>query len=238
MRKVLLLMSTCIALFSAHAHANLCDSVKDRTTTAETKSDVDFYQELFPDPDFHGDLRWNEIVLQCNRQRDTKGNEVGKVTASSADNSEKRLLKSRNLDTKVIRGHYNFFGIGGLASSVLKYKYVYVLSKKDGVWTMVIPYQAVFNELVPGRVDFNFTHARTLYDASQVENPSSTAQVLNLKSGSQPIATTLCSTSTYFPGDQGKYDGMNDANAYKRDKENKFISLGKIEYFYEGWRDS
>ena len=40
MRKTLFLILTCILLLSAHAHANLCDSVKDRVTTAETKNDV------------------------------------------------------------------------------------------------------------------------------------------------------------------------------------------------------
>ena len=68
----------------------------------------------------------------------------------SGTNADKTLLKSANLDTKIVRGHYNFFGL--LAAQL---KYVYVLSKKDGVWTMVIPYKAVFNELVDDRVDFH-----------------------------------------------------------------------------------
>lgn len=225
-RKVSLLILTCIVLLSTHAHANLCDSVKDATTTAETKNDVNFYEELFSDAEYHGNRRWNEIIVQCNRQRDTQGNEVSKVTASSSDNAEKRLLKASDLDTKVIRGHYNFFG-----TIATQLKSVYVLSKKNGVWTMVIPYKAEINDLVADRVDFNGGHAWKLYDASQVVNPS--AKVLTLKTSPQPIAKTLCSSSTYFPGDEGKYDGMNDTNAYKRDKENKFISLGKIQYFYK-----
>jgi hypothetical protein len=232
-RKVLLLILICIVLLSTHTHANLCDSVKDTTTTAETKNDVNFYEELFPNAKFHGNRRWNEIVVQCNRQRDTKGNDVSKATASNGNNAEKQLLKASNLDPKVIRGHYNFFGIGGILSGILKYKYVYVLSKKDGVWTMVIPYKAVFNELVADRADFYAGHASQLYDASQVVNPSSSAQVLTLKPAPESIEKTLCSRSTYFPGAQGKYDGMHGANAYKRDKENKFISLGKIQYFYK-----
>ncbi|HEY7494884.1 MAG TPA: hypothetical protein VIH59_27750 [Candidatus Tectomicrobia bacterium] len=225
MRKTLLLPLTCILFLNVPAHANLCDSVKDRTTTAATKNDVNFYEELFPDPTDRGNRLWNEIVLQCNRQRDTKGNEVSKVTAAAGHNTNKQLLKARDLETKVIRGHYNFFG-----TVVTQLKYVYVLSKKDGVWTMIIPYRPIINELVTNRIDFNFEHTRKLYDASQVVNPASSAQVLTLKPSPESIVTTLCSTSTYFPGDEGKYDNM---ELHKRDPENKFISLGKIQYRYE-----
>ena len=225
MRKTLLLILTCILLLSAHAHANLCDSVKDKATTAETKNDVHFYEELFPNPTNRGSRTWNEIVLQCNRQRDTKGNEIAKVTAAAGSNTDKHLLKTRDLEAKVIRGHYNFFG-----TVVTQLKYVYVLSKKDGVWTMIIPYKPIINELVANRVDFNFDHAQKLYDASQVVNPSGNAQVLTLKPSAEPITTTLCSTSTYFSGDEGKYDNM---ALHQRDPENKFISRGKIQYRYE-----
>jgi len=190
------------------------------------------------------------MVLQCNRQRDTKGNEIAKVTASASANADQTLLKARDLDAKIVRGHYNFFG-----TLVTQLKYVYVLSKKDGVWTMVIPYEPVFNELVADRVDFEVGsrdvntktntvtdvttdgHAWSLYDASQIVTKSgpSGAQVFALKTSPQPIAKTLCSTSTYFPGDSGKYDGESDANAYRRDPENKFISLGKIQYRYNDY---
>jgi hypothetical protein len=104
MRKTLLLMLTCILVLSEHAHANLCDSVKDRTTTAETKNDVNFYEELFPDITDRGSRTWNEIILQCNRQRDTKGNDVSNVVVVASSNTAKQLLKVRDLETKVIRG--------------------------------------------------------------------------------------------------------------------------------------
>src|SRR5258706_1037040 len=92
------------------ANANLCDSVKNKAPTAETGRDVDFYQQLFPDSLHFGNRRWNEIVLQCNRQRDTKGKEVAQSTSASGDNAGKQQLKSRDLPTKVIPGHFNFFG--------------------------------------------------------------------------------------------------------------------------------
>ena len=204
---------TCFVSVGTDALADLCDSVTDvvRPVMPGIEDDLNLYEELFPDVTDQGDRRWNGIILQCNRQRDTKGNEVLRTTGTPSGNPEKQLLKAKDLDPKVIRGHYDFVGLP--IGSLLSFKYVYILSKKDGVWTMIIPYRPSFNELVPNRVDFNFTHAKTLFDASQVENPSRTAQVLNLKSDAQPIATTLCSTSTYFPGDQGKYDGIKDANA-------------------------
>ena len=90
MKRATLFMSAAIALLSAQAHANLCDSVRDTTTTAETQRDVGFYQDLFPDPASQGNRRWNEIVVQCNRQRDTKGNEIAKVTASTGSSAARR----------------------------------------------------------------------------------------------------------------------------------------------------
>ena len=52
--------------------------------------------------------------------------------------------------------------------TLLNLKYVYILSKQDGVWTLIIHYEPGFNELVPDRVDFD--QARYLYDASQIGN--------------------------------------------------------------------
>ena len=112
MRKVFLFILMCFMLLSTQAHANLCKSVRgtDPSPTSDTKKDVDFYQELFPDGTYHGKRKWNEIIVQCNRQRDTKGNQISKVTASGSNNADKRTLKASDLDPKVIRGHYNFFG--------------------------------------------------------------------------------------------------------------------------------
>lgn len=220
-----------LLLAQAPAWANLCDSVKDTTTTAETQRDVDYYEHLFPDPsgEFRGHRRWNEIVLQCNRQRDTKGTEVAKITATLGTNADRKTLESKNLDARVIRGHYNFFG-----KIVSQLKYVYVLSKTDGVWNMVIPYNPIINDVVPERIDFDMDaggHAWNLYDVSQIVDPA--AKTLALKTDPKPIAETLCSTFTYFSGHEGKYDKQMGTNAHKRDKENKFISLGRIEYYYK-----
>lgn len=226
MKSILPLMFLGLVLLATPVYADLCDSVKDKTTTRETKSDVDFYEELFPSTDDRGHRMWNEIILQCNRQRDTKGNDVAKITASSGNNADKLILKQKDLEPKVIRGHYNFFG-----TVFTQLKYIYVLSKQGGVWTMIIPYRPIINDVVPNRVDFNNEHAGQLYDASQIESTSSIAgkQVFVLKSSAKSIASTLCSTSTYFPGEADAYAGK---SLHQRDPENKAISLGKIEYKY------
>jgi hypothetical protein len=107
---------------------------------------------------------------------------------------------------------------------------VYVLSKTNGVWQMTIPYAPIINDLVTNRIDFNLTHAQWLYDATQVASPTSTNTTL--KSGARPIGTALCSSFTYFPGKEGKYDKASGENTYKRDKKNQHISLGLLEYRY------
>ncbi|NGZ96858.1 MAG: hypothetical protein CV089_12175 [Nitrospira sp. WS110] len=226
MKSTWLLMLLGLVLLATPAYADLCDSVKDTTTTSETKKDVDFYEELFPDTEDRGHRMWNEVILQCNRQRDTKGNDVAKITASSGNNADKLILKQKDLEPKVIRGHYNFFG-----TVFTQLKYVYVLSKQGGVWTMIIPYRPIINDVVPNRVDFNKEHAGQLYDATQIESASTSAgkQVFVLKSSAKPIASTLCSTSTYFPGEADAYVSK---RLHQRDPENKAISLGKIEYKY------
>ena len=235
MKSILLFISLGLVLLTTPAHADLCDSVKDKATTNETKRDVNFYEELFPDTGDRGHRMWNEIILQCNRQRDTKGNDVAKITASSGDNADKQILKQKDLEPKVMRGHYNFFG-----TVFTQLKYVYVLSKQGGEWTMIIPYRPIINDVVPNRIDFNKTHAEQLYDASQIERTSSSAgkEVFALKPTAKSIASTLCSTSTYFPGEANAYAGK---SLYQRDSENKAISLGKIEYRYgkdDGYKDN
>lgn len=247
MRRTFSWLAAGAMLIAGTAQANLCNEVKDGTASAESGRDVDFYQQLFPDTAYHGNRKWNKIVIECNRKRDNKGKDIAEVTQDSGDNSGKRTLRSANLDPKVIRGHYQFFG-----TPFTQLKYVYVLSKSNGVWTMTIPYKASINDLVKDRVDFNMgsrhinadgslgsssyssAHAGKLYDGNQV-----TAVTVNgkttytLKADAKPIAETLCSSATYFEGDEDKYEGKSGANAHKRDKENKHISLGKIQYVYK-----
>ncbi|HEX2734211.1 MAG TPA: hypothetical protein VHM70_21530 [Polyangiaceae bacterium] len=216
---------------SQETRADLCNSVQDADAkaSAETKRDVDFYESLFPDSTYFGKRGWNEKIVQCNRQRDNKGDQIAKITQTLGTNPDRKQLESKNLDYKVIRGHYNFFG-----TLATRMKYVYVLSKENNVWKMVIPYDPIINDVVKDRIDFDMDgdgHAFHLYDASQIVDPK--AEKLELKPTPKPIAQTLCSDFTYFSGSEGKYDKQTGKNASKRDKENKFISLGRIEFYYD-----
>jgi len=208
---------------------------------------VTFFEQLCPSTAEHGSRTWNAMILECNRKRDTKGNEVAKVTQDAADNEGKKTLRSADLPAKVIRGHYNFFGL--LAA---QQKYAYGLKKEKGVWTMVLPYKAVIEDLVKDRIDINmgrlpvgtdgktigsnsspYAKAFTLFDASQVtEGKRGGAPTYTLKDGAKPIASTLCEKPTYFPGKAGKYDQATALDSTKRDKENSAIGLGMLQYRY------
>src|SRR5215813_2213619 len=253
MKKLALLVPLVFCVFSAPVQANLCDGAL--VASAESTRDAGFYQQLFPDKTYQGNSAWNAIVLRCNRVRDTKGNEVAGVTAVAGGNAGKSQLQAASLEPKVIRGVYEFLGhvpiISGALHGAAGYKYVYVLSKDKGVWTMIIPYSAIINEIVPNRVDFlvgtrEIDHrAGTVsplkqrgngwhvYDPSQAIASKSSSTGFVLKPGASPIAATpLCSNTTFFAGQADKYKGESGATAYKRDPENKFVSLGKIQYAY------
>ena len=69
-----------LAIFGVNeVSANLCDPVKDLSTIQETKDEIEFYKELFPNADYHGSQDYNGFVLECNRRRDNKGDEVRKM---------------------------------------------------------------------------------------------------------------------------------------------------------------
>lgn len=242
MPKRIVLLFVCLAVAAPHATADLCNGVRRGFTGAQAQRERLFYEELFPNPDFWGKREWNQVILECNRQRDTNGGEIEKSTATGLENEGKQTLRSQNLRPKVIRGHYNFFG-----HNIAQLKYVYILSRTNGVWTMIIPYKPEINELVEDRVDFfigtrdihkktealsdatTAGHAWDLFEASQVVD----GKIPALRSGAEPIAKTLCTTSTFFEGKEDKYDGQNDANAHKRDPENRHISLGKIQFGFK-----
>ena len=248
----LLVVCASVGTLVEPARADLCASVQGgKEPTADSQQDVDFYTQLFPVGQ-RGSRYWNQVITQCNRQRDSLGNEVAKVTQVTGGSAEKRELKASDLDYKVIRGFYNFHG-----QVALRQKYVYMLNKKGGEWKMILPYKAEINDLVEDRVDFyvgsrsvdedtgklapvtESGHAWKLYDESQVETRTVAGkQVIRFKDeeNKSPIAETLCSKGqvTYFSGKKGKYAGMNGLDAYQRDPENKHISVGRIAYAYKG----
>ncbi len=229
---------------TAPAHADLCDSVQGGGGTSPTKVtglEMSLYHDLFPNVPTQGNDTWNQVIVLCNRQRDNKGKQVAAVTQTEGDNASKKQLRSPDLETKVIRGHYNFWGAVPFGQ-----KYVYVLSKSAGKWTMIIPYQAQIRQLNGGSIDLGLGHrwvdtsgalgrtkgdgdAFRLYDASQV---TTTAGVTTLIPAARSIAETMCNTTTFFPAQEHAYDGQNGANSYKRDRQNKSIQLGKLQFRY------
>jgi hypothetical protein len=227
------------------AHADLCNSVQGGKNTSPlpvTGLEMSLYHDLFPNVATQGNDTWNQVIVQCNRQRDNKGNEVAAVTQTKDDNPSKKELRSPDLETKVIRGHYNFYGV-----LPFRQKYVYILSKSGGKWTMIIPYKPQINQLNGGSIDLGMGyrwirsgvldppgtlgdgHAWRLYEASQVTTKDGVSTLID---GAKSIAETECNTTTFFPGHEHDYDGQNDTNSYKRDRKNHSIQLGKLQYRY------
>lgn len=250
MKRILAILVACAALISTTpVRADLCDSVQGgagASPTPATLLDIKVFKKLASDAGFPADLigdeTWDAIVLQCNRQRDTKGGEIIDSTQSTADNAGKRQLLSSDLEAKVIRGHYNFFG-----QLLTQQKYVYVLSKSGGRWTMIIPYKAEIHQLHGGSIDLAMGrreidasgkpgasdksgNAWKIYEASEIVAAPGKAPALSPTA--RPIAESLCGSTTFFPGHEHDYDGENGANAYKRDRDNASVMLGKIEFRY------
>ncbi|NKB21468.1 MAG: hypothetical protein GKS01_13315 [Alphaproteobacteria bacterium] len=228
MIRKIILIAICGAFFTTTVQAGICISGRNLKTGKGTERDYSFGQSLFSDSTYKnqspklssyvGNAQWNKVILQCNRTRDTNGVYISAAIASKKNSKGKQLLRKKKLKSKVIRGKFNFLGLG----SAINMNYVYVLRKKNNVWHMTIPYKPIHSDLVKDRVDFNISHAYKLYAASQVKNGK-------LVSNPKPIWTTHCAKSTYFPGKKKKYAGK---PLYKRDKRNKHISVGKIEYQY------
>ena len=73
-------------------------------------------------------------------------------------------------------------------------------------------------------------HAWRVYEQDQVVTAPGKPPALTTTS--HPIAVTVCGMTTFFPGHEHDYDGENGANAYKRDRDNQAILLGKIQFRY------
>ncbi len=235
-----------LALFAVPAQANLCSEIRTSSSPTDSASriEADMHQQLFPEPNYWGNRGWNRKLLVCNRKRDTKGDEIKKIMTDSAYQAQKDVLSEQNLPMKLVRGKFNFFG-----NAVTRQKYRYALSKSAGEWIMTIPYDATINDVVPNRVDLfmgrlstsapDYTdldkqnHAWRLYEFSQLESsgvgPNS---VWSLKPDARPVALTHCTDTTYYSGKEGRYDGQNGVRSKKRDRTNKHISKGLIEYSY------
>lgn len=247
LRQTVLALFTCF-LFAASVSANLCSEIRSGSAPTDKDSSVeaDLHEALFPVTDLIGSRGWNRKILVCNRKRDTKGNEILKIMTNPDYRSERDVLFESDLDAVLINGKYNFFG-----DIVTQQKYSYILSKSNGVWTMTIPYDASINDTVHNRVDIymgGLSTAYPEYSSSDMENHAwhlfefsqltftgaGDNAVWFLKPDAKPIAETHCSDTTYYKGKENKYDGQHGANSNKRDRSNKHISLGIIEYSYGG----
>jgi hypothetical protein len=240
----ILLMLNILFLLNGNVRADLCDKVKDLEISQDTKKDVNYFEKIFPDKSFWGTRTWNEVIVECNRKRDTNGNQLTKILSGNDFQDLKDMLKKNDLDEVIVRGMYNFFG-----NIVTQQKYRYTLKKDSGVWKMTIPYEAEINDVAKGRIDFYMGalnssssghsktyHAWQFYETNQVTIADGRA---TLKSDALSIAETLCSDFTYVEGKKGQYKDMKDENSYKRDRENKHIDLGKIQFSYDkvAWKE-
>ena len=112
---------------------------------------------------------------------------------------------------------------------------------------MIIPYLATIHQLHGGSIDLSTGrrtvdaagnlgpsdkngHAWRIYEQTEVITAPGKAPVLSPTA--RPIAQTVCGMTTFFPGHEHDYDGKNGASAYKRDRDNGSIMLGKIEFRY------
>lgn len=214
--------------FAQNTMANLCSKVTDLKSIPETHEEIKFYQTLFPNADYHGSLEYDGFVLECNRRRDNKGDEVRKMLTRDDWSEMKAVLNNSDLSPYLFDAKYKFFGAAW-------FKMRYLVWKEKGTWHLLIPYKPIINDVVKDRIDFNMNHAAVLYEKDQVnESGSGSSKTYSLKSGALPISDTLCASTTFFEGKSKKYNGQNGVNAHKRDRKNKHISLGQIEYSYKG----
>ncbi len=249
----MLFRQTILALFAffllaESASANLCTEVRSSSSPNDADSRIEavLHENLFPNTNHIGNREWNRKLLVCNRKRDTKGDEIKKIMTNPDYRAQRNVLSESNLDAQLINGKYNFFG-----NIATQQKYSYVLAKSNDVWTMTIPYEASINDIVHNRVDIYMgglstsnpeysssdmeNHAWHLYEFSQLTfTGAGTNTIWSLKPDAKPIAETHCSDTTFYEGKENKYDGQHGVNSDKRDRSNKHISLGKIEYSYGG----
>ncbi|MGB0647668.1 MAG: hypothetical protein ACPGQS_10860, partial [Bradymonadia bacterium] len=220
-----LLITLVVFLLSGHASADLCKAVKDLKVEAKTNKEIKLYKSLFPEQNYFGSQKYNAFVLECNRKRDATGKTLSKILTESDWSDMKNTLKKKNLPAHFFKFTYKFAG-------VFPFKMRYAVWKKNGEWQVLIPYRYEIIETIKNRVDLNETHASNLYDLSQIDvKGKGKNTTYERKTGARPVWETKCGgPPTYVKGKAGKYKGKSGSNAHKRDRKNKFIDRGKIEY--------
>jgi hypothetical protein len=114
------------AALSTEASANFCG--KGITQRARSEAQ-ELLAERFalPTDVYGGDTSYNELVIACNRARDTKGNEIEKEITARHD-------FPADLPPRTVKGHFNYFG--QLAAGL---RYAYQLERNGNQWTVTIP---------------------------------------------------------------------------------------------------
>ena len=127
--------------FSQSVMANLCGKVTDEDTIQATKDEIDLYQTLFTNADFHGSLDYNGFVLECNRRRDNKGDEVRKMLTRDDWADMRNVLNENDLPPFLFDASYKFFGFAW-------FKMRYLVWKEAGTWHLLIPYNPIINDVL------------------------------------------------------------------------------------------
>ena len=167
------------------SYANLCGSVTnlDKKLKDETSKELAFFKKIFTETKHHGADGYNGRVLQCNRERDSKGGDI-RTMLSHKDFAEVReTLKKPNLSPYFYKSTYKFFGW-------FLYKMRYLVWKEKGEWKVLLPYDAVLNIPVDNRIDLNWDHAKKLYERDQVE-PAGPSNIFKPKSDAKPVRETI-----------------------------------------------
>ena len=215
-------------IFTGNAQANLCKSIRDTQTKPETQQEIKIYEQMFPEQKWFGSQRYNAFVLECNRKRDANGAKLRKLLTGKGSKDAIRLLNRDDLEPKLLKFRYRFFGVA-------PFKMRYVVWKDDGVWQVLLPYRYSINESVKNRIDLNRDHASRLYDGSQVTKSTVKGELkYKLKKNAKSVWETQCSGEPiYVKGKKKPYRNKNGSNANKRGRKNKLIDRGQIQYRYK-----
>lgn len=164
------------ALRPAPARANLCDTTP---TAAHTAAASQIESEAYSrgndcrswESCFIGARGYDASVIACNRKRDSLGDNLDKM-------SESRF--SASLPTRIVRGHYNFFGFA-------RKWYGYKLARQNGNWTAT------------SVLDFRFPET----EKDKLHIPVALTKLLSAGAGGAPLSQGVCATQATNDKDDG-----------------------------------
>ena len=126
---------------TATTRTPICGPSQPIRSSRTTSKELAFFKKLFTETKHHGADGYNGRVLQCNRERDSKGGDI-RTMLSHKDFAEVReTLKKPNLSPYFYKSTYKFFGW-------FLYKMRYLVWKEKGEWKVLLPYDAVLKSPV------------------------------------------------------------------------------------------